>query len=331
MRYYQRLTLKSSAHYTTNTMLVVGVFSLFTFSSWSLSYFEGKAVPFIFLFKITLLNAVRYVPHILFLSIAAGIFIAVRESFVRREMAIWFSAGLGLRHFAVPVAAFAVTGAIIVAVFSLFISPWAASQVVVTRALTLSGGLDSDFLPVGQFGKASGYTYFKESDNNIFVAADKPDNNEVVFAQVIRLAQENRLQFKDGMLFSLSDKSFERSAQEVIFDLMHVTLPVTRPDIKRSNIPLKEMDLQRQDDQGEIIWRLSYPIGVIVLSLCALPLARRQRSLFWVILIFFFYLNLLSYLADAVSQGTIPAALSLLLPVVFAILLTGLVARQQRA
>ena len=136
----------------------------------------ANALPLAALGQFLALAVVKYIPQLLTASLFVGVMLAFGRAFQTREMAAWFAAGAGLRHFVLPGALFALPSIVLVAIFSVSVSPWAVRAAADLRARLLHD-INPESLRPGEFGVAPGgaYTYFigdeRDSDGNILSSA----------------------------------------------------------------------------------------------------------------------------------------------------------------
>lgn len=243
------------------------------------------------------------------------------------EMSIWLASGLGLKQWVKPVLTFALPLAILVAVMQLAVLPWAELR---SReyAEILKQKQNLSLVEAGSFnelGKKNGRTYFVESfdaDNgkmrHLFLREiDETGHERVIFAKegFFDLSQNQRkLVLNQGYHYRgiAGQADFEQIAFEQLSLIIHTTPKLIHPIEHRRTIPSR--DLLGSDNpkhQAELMWRISLPITVILLSLLAIPISyfnpRTGNSYHVLIAVGFFllYQNGLTLLRDAVEDGKI--------------------------
>ncbi|MCG7656404.1 LPS export ABC transporter permease LptF [Wielerella bovis] len=251
------------------------------------------------------------------------------------EMAIWLSSGLSLRQWAKPVLTFAVPLAILVAVMQLAVLPWAELRSreyaeILKQKQNLSLVEQGTF---AELGKNSQRVYFVETfdtDNgvmkNLFVREvdKKTGNDNVIFAKegTFDLSDNRRtLVLKQGIRYSgtAGRGDFSRISFERLDLIINTTPKIVNPIDHRRTIPTQKLfGSDNPQHQAELMWRVSLPLTVILLSLLAIPISyfnpRSGNSyhVFVAVGFFLLYQNGLTLLRDAVEDGKISFWLGLL-------------------
>ena len=103
-------------------------------------------------------------------------------------MEAWFSAGLGMRHFLVPILMFILPIASFVAVFSLVVSPWAVRSTYFANATAIFSA-DLQQLSRNTFVQLPGgtHTAFWGDDGTLFLSriGHLAGRHEVIFAKEV--------------------------------------------------------------------------------------------------------------------------------------------------
>ena len=73
-------------------------------------------------------GAINYLPTLLSLTLFISVLMTLSRSYRDSEMAIWFSAGVPLTAWVRPVLKFAIPLVLLIALLSLFLSPWALTK-----------------------------------------------------------------------------------------------------------------------------------------------------------------------------------------------------------
>lgn len=243
------------------------------------------------------------------------------------EMAVWLSSGLGLKQWVKPVLGFALPLAVLVAVMQLAVIPWAELRSREYAEL-LKQQQSLSFVQSGTFaelGKNSGRVYFVDTFDvengqmkNLFLReTDKNGRDSVVFAKSGQFDLSNNrrtLMLSQGYRYSglagqgdFDEVSFEK------LDLIISTVPkLINPIEHRRTIPtLQLLHSDNPQYQAELMWRISLPLTVLVLSFLAIPLSyfnpRTGQSyhVLWAVGFFLLYQNGLTLLRDAVEEGKI--------------------------
>lgn len=252
------------------------------------------------------------------------------------EMAVWLSSGLSLWSWIRPLMAFAVPFALLTALVSLLVMPWAEAR---SRefAEVLKRRQDTSMVRPGVFQEFGGSTprvYFVERFDaesgeaaGLFVREQQADGRDVLItAERGRFAETDdrrTLELFDGRRYS--GIPGQADYDEVSFERLHLivgTAPKLVPgDAHRRTVPTSELlDSGRGDLRGELMWRITMPVSVLVLALLALPLSYmnnrsgRSYSLLIAIGLFLLYQNGMTLVRDGVADGNIPLAAALTVP-----------------
>ena len=251
----------------------------------------------------------------------ASLFIAVLITLIRawqdNEMIVWFSAGGGrLLDWVGPVLKFVFPFAVLVAVLSLSVSPWAKAQME-QSAREFQQRDDVSRIAPGRFIETNGgqRVFFIEEVSedgnrvkNVFMSIREEDKETIVRAQSGEI-KRNALGDRFAVLYSGkrydtgsgSDASWrviEFKTYELRLDTK--TGPITgSSDVDQVPIQtLMEMDAARA--KGQMLWRFTWPLAALILPLLAIPLsltnvrAGRNFNLLAAALIFILYLNAVS-------------------------------------
>lgn len=273
----------------------------------------------------------QYLPVLLALGLFIGVLLTLSRSYRDSEMAVWFSSGLSIAAWVNPVFRFGFPIALLTALLSLFLTPWAWSESAeYTRQLRSKD--DVSRVAPGMFIESRGadrvFFLDKTSNdvagfNNVFVQYNQGGRNGVVVAEkgfqqidpngdkFLVLQNGRRYEGTPGQLdFRIVD--FER--QKILVKAREET--AAAPDARQLSL----MALVRAKGNIEIAefhWRIALPIAAIVLAMIAIPLSfvsprtGASLNLLMAILIFFLYYKLLSIFQIWTAQGEIPGWIGL--------------------
>ena len=262
--------------------------------------------------------------------LAVSLFIAVlmtlTRSWLDSEMVVWFSSVL---RFSIPII-------ILITALSLVISPWAKGQSEMNREVW-SQRDDVDRLSPGRFIEIAGgkQVFFVEEVSedgltvkNVFLTETDPNSEMVVIAETGEVktneSGDRYVLLHDGRRYEGVAGTPEYRVTE--FKTYGVRLDVKPEsaiqmnDVDTQPLPFLLMQSQDREAQGELLWRISWPIAALNLIMIAIPLSftnpRAGRSLNMVValLLFVLYLNGISVGRTWVEQGTmslIPATIVL--------------------
>jgi len=269
-------------------------------------------------------SALNYLPVLLSLTLFISVLMTLSRSYRESEMVIWFGSGLSLLAWVRPVLVFASPLVALVALLSLFLSPWAIGKAEEYRHQMNLRDEASRVAP-GVFREALGAdrVFFVEE-----IAGDQTNVQNVFIAQM----QQGRL----GI--TVSRRGYRESAENG--DRFVVLLDGRRYEGVPGDLDFKVMDFQRyamrfetretraaeeastkamstfgllqtpsNPHSAELLWRIGLPIAAFVLALLAIPLsfvnprASRSVNLIFALFTYMVYANLLSIVQAWVSQG----------------------------
>ncbi len=263
--------------------------------------------------------------------LAVSLFIAVlmtlTRSWLDSEMVVWFSSGgISLLSWIRPVLRFSIPIILLITALSLVISPWAKGQSELNREVW-SQRDDVDRLSPGRFIEIAGgkQVFFVEevspdglSVKNVFLTETAIDSEMVLMAKTGEIKTN-----EDGDRYVIlhDGRRYEGTAGTPEYKVTEFQTYGIRLDVKpESAIQMKDVDTQplpllfmqpdNSEAQGELLWRISWPIAALNLILIAIPLSftnpRAGRSLNMVValLLFVLYLNGISVGRTWVEQGT---------------------------
>lgn len=271
-------------------------------------------------------GAMNYLPTVLSLTLFISVLMTLSRSYRDSEMAIWFSAGVPLTAWIRPVLKFAVPLVLVIAVLSMFLSPWALTKTAEYRqrmdqrddvarvtpgAFQESGQADRVFFVEGQIGEEGRV-------KNVFISSRQHGRLGIVSAAEGRTevaANGDRfLVLENGRRYEGTPGSadyrvteFERYGFRIETRESRGIVPTHR------NMPTLELMAQpTRVNLGELLWRVSIPVSALNLALLAIPLsfvnprAGRTNNLLFAILTFMIYNNLVSVSQAWVAQGKLP-------------------------
>lgn len=250
------------------------------------------------------------------------------------EMSVWLASGLGLKQWFKPVLTFTLPLAILVAVMQLAVLPWAELRSrefaeILKQKQNLSLVQQGTF---SELGKENSRIYFVERFDadqgkmkNLFLREiDTKGRDSVVFAKEGRFdLSENRrtLILTQGYRYSgiAGQGNFDRVSFQNLSMIITTVPKLINPIDHRHTIPtLQLLNSNNPTYQAELMWRISLPLAVLILSFLAIPLSYfnpRSGSSYHVLLavgFFLLYQNGLTLLRNAVENGKIPFLVGLL-------------------
>ncbi|MCS4532786.1 LPS export ABC transporter permease LptF [Neisseria montereyensis] len=264
-------------------------------------------------------------PLLLVLTAYISILTVLTRYWRDSEMSVWLSCGLALKQWIGPVLRFAIPFAVLIAVMQLWIMPWADLKSREFAEL-LKQKQELSLVEAGEFntlGRHNGRVYFVETFDvdsgvmkNLFLRErDTKGNDNIILAKegTFSLKDNKRtLELSNGYRYSGTPGKADYS--QVSFghlSLIISTVPqIVDPIANRRTIPTAELfgssDAQHQ---AELMWRLSLPISVLILSVLAVPLSYfnprtgHTYNILVAIGLYLVYQNGLTFLRNAVEDG----------------------------
>ncbi|ASK28386.1 LPS export ABC transporter permease LptF [Neisseria chenwenguii] len=243
------------------------------------------------------------------------------------EMSVWLSCGLALRQWIRPVMQFAVPFAVLIAVMQLLVMPWAELRSREYAEL-LKQKQELSLVEAGEFnalGKRNSRVYFVEKFDtesgvmkNLFLRElDDKGNDNIVFAKEGNFSLDNNkrtLQLRNGYRYSgvPGRADYNRVSFENLSLIISTTPKIVDPISHRRTIPTANLiGSDNPQHQAELMWRVSLPISVLLLSMLAVPLSYfnprtgHTYNILIAIGMFLVYQNGLTLLRNAVEDGKI--------------------------
>ncbi len=269
---------------------------------------------------------VNYLPVLLGIAVFVAVLLTLTRSYRDSEMTVWFTSGLSIAAWIRPVAQFAVPVALVCALLSLVVAPWAVSQSVEYQRLLQSRDEVSAVTP-GVFveSRSSNRVFFVENLNerndqvsNIFVQSTEHGRLGVIVARkgFIETAKNG-----DRFVVMLNGRRYEGTPGTLDYryvDFERYAVRIEPHEAKREAPSSKAMStvdllLQHKPDQiAELHWRLALPIAVLIMGLFAVPLSfvnprsGRSWNLIFAVLIYVLYNNCLSIFQAWTAAQRIP-------------------------
>jgi lipopolysaccharide export system permease protein len=276
-------------------------------------------------------GALTYLPVMLGIAVFVAVLLALTRSYRDSEMTVWFTSGLSIAAWIKPVLQFAVPVALVCALLSVAVAPWAQAQSVEYQRLLASRDEVSAVTPgVFRESRASDRVFFvdkiTESDdqvNNVFVQSTEHGRMGVMVAErgYIETAENG-----DRFVVLLNGRRYEGTPGTLDYrtvDFERYALRIEPREAARqapSNKATPTLDLlaERKPEQvAELHWRAALPLAVLIMGLFAIPLAfvnprsGRSWNLVLAVLVYALYNNLLSIFQAWTAQGKLPGWLGL--------------------
>lgn len=269
--------------------------------------------------------SLRYLPHLLSITLFISVLITLTRSYRDSEMVVWFTSGQGLNSWIRPVLLYAAPVTLVIAVLSMFLSPWAVAKAEAYRR-QLDSQDDIAAISPGVFKESRNgeRVYFVEklaanlsTVANIFVHSD--ENGEIGTTVAKRGYQETAPN-GDRFLVMLNGRRYigpPGSAEYRIIEFDKYSVRVEANEVKDTLPTVKAQPTstliadKTPEARAELIWRAGLPISALILSLLAIPMsfvnprAGRSLNLMLAALLYMVYTNLLSIFQAWVTQQKI--------------------------
>lgn len=277
-------------------------------------------------------NTISLMHTVLLLTVYIAVLIVLSRWWKDSEMAIWLSSGKGLTDLIVPVLKFVWPIMVIVAMLSMFVSPWARDQSLSFEDEIRSRG-DAQRISPGQFRESlSGQrVFFLETPDDeagrigtVFVRAVEPSDRHMVL-----VSSTGRFEIDaHGQQWVVLEKGFRTDYTLGTFESRTTEFDVYRVRLEQSVVNAKSreslgatgtLELLGRDDRaakGEMAIRLGFPLLTVALAILAIPLsvtsarAGRASNLLVALLIYVTASNLFSVMKSLLSQGKLSFAVA---------------------
>ncbi|ABE48492.1 MULTISPECIES: LPS export ABC transporter permease LptF [Methylobacillus] len=287
-------------------------------------------------------SMLKFLPMMLSLTLFLAVLLTLSRWHRDSEMVVWFSAGQGLSSWIRPVLTFGLPVIVVIALLSLFVTPWATGKGAEFRDQLKSRDELASISPgVFKESRHADRVFFVESFDelgnivkNIFVQSMQHQKlGIIVAARGHRETAENGDDFlvmQNGRRYEGTPNTAEYSITE--FERYAIRIEPAevqqQPPNTQSKNSLELFNEHSPDSIAELQWRLAIPISAFVLILLAIPLSfvdprsGRSANLMMALLIYIVYNNLLSIMQAWLSQGKVPAMVGLWPVHAFFLLLT---------
>ena len=268
-------------------------------------------------------GAVSYLPVLLSLTLFISILLSLSRSYRDSEMMVWFSCGLPLTAWVRPVLQFAGPMVLMIAVLSIYLSPWAVSKSVEYRQ-KMDNRDDVARVTPGTFKESSSSdrVFFVEEVagqegrvKNVFISSLQHGRLGIMAAAQGR--QETNAN-NDRFLVLENGRRYEGTPGQADYRVMQFERYAVRIETREAR-GIQEtpkglpfwllLDNATPVKLGELLWRIGIPLAALNLALLAIPLsfvnprAGRTSNLLLALLVYMIYSNLISVSQAWVVQG----------------------------
>ncbi len=275
------------------------------------------------------LATLGYLAVLLTVSLFVATLIVLVRWYKDSEMIVWFASGLSVTNLIRPILQFAAPLIIIIALLALFVWPWANRESTLISQRFQQRD-DVSMMSAGQFkesAKAERVFFIEELDidksevKNIFVADSK--NGKLSIA----VSSTGFIQNSEGGEKSIvlhNGRRYEGSPTQPDFRILEFDEYNTKIRSKEALAPAprdREKTIAElfngtspdviNPNRAELLWRIGLPLMALGLVLIAIPLAYvnprlgNYTAMFYAVLIYLIYSNLLNLTQNFVSQGKV--------------------------
>ncbi len=309
------------------TLVLVVIFTGYSSSEYLAEAAAGLIAPETLLILIllkTLIGLEILLPTALYLSVVVGL----GRLYTDTEMAAMTASGVSDFQVLKVVFRLTLVVALVVTFLSLYARPW-AYRVGYQLENATQAELDISKLEPGRFYelKRSGRVLYSEAIDaetrrlhEVFYQSRRGDHTQVVYAKEAYLpgagdGKRARMVFVDGHAYHLNDRGGRDMT--VKFGTLTVHLKGDSPTgvgyKRRAESTSRLAQSDRPKDLAEFQWRVSTPLGTVLLTLLAVPLSRtaprkgRYARVFVAILVYAIYYNLGGMARTWLEEGWVKA------------------------
>jgi lipopolysaccharide export system permease protein len=275
------------------------------------------------------LATLGYLAVLLTVSLFVATLVVLVRWYKDSEMIVWFASGLSIASLIRPILQFATPLIIVIALLALFVWPWANRESTLISQRFQQRD-DVSMVSAGQFkesAKAERVFFIEELDvdksevKNIFVADSK--NGRLSIA----VSSTGYIQNSEGGEKSIvlhNGRRYEGQPTQPDFRILEFDEYSTKIRSKESLAPAprdREKTISEllndpsptavNPNRAELLWRIGLPLMALGLVLIAIPLAYvnprlgNYTAMFYAVLIYLIYSNLLNLTQNFVSQGKV--------------------------
>jgi lipopolysaccharide export system permease protein len=322
---FLRSTLREFSAIGILILLVLLVITFTTQLIRFLGFAAGGGIPTDSVLILLGFSVLGYLSVLLSLTLFLSVLLTLTRTYRDSEMVIWQSSGLGLLAWFRPVLVYAVPIVLIVAVLSLYLTPWAIGKTEQYRH-QLESRDDVTAVAPGVFkeSKNGERVFFVEkvtSDlgqvTNVFVHYLQDERQGVIVANrgYTELADNG-----DRFLVLLNGRRYVGIPGEASYDVARFdryAVRIEQEDAKtffpsQKSLSTRELlESPTRLNLSELAWRVGLPVSALVLAFLALPLSavnpRTGRFVNVLVAVFLFmtYSNLISIFQAWIAKGDI--------------------------
>jgi len=268
-------------------------------------------------------SLLRHLPLILTLTLFIAALMTLSRWHRDSEMVVWFTSGQGIYALIRPLLTFALPIIAVIAILSLFVTPWATQKGIDFQEQlerrdelsALSPGVFKESRNADRVFFVESFSTLQHKVNNIFAQSMQHQKLGIMVAREGSQATDDH---GDTILTLSNGRRYEGDPDTPKFGVMEFERYALRvepaeakreppsPKSKTSPELFKESSVA---NAAELQWRLSMPVAAFLLVLLAIPLsyvdprAGRSANLIMALLIYIIYNNMLSIFQSWVVRG----------------------------
>jgi len=275
------------------------------------------------------LATLGYMAVLLTVSLFVAVLIVLVRWYKDSEMIVWFASGLSISNLIGPILRFATPFIIIITLLALFVWPWANRESTLISQRFQQRD-DVSMVTAGQFkesAKAQRVFFIEELDvdksevKNVFVADSKNGRLSIAVASTgfIQNSEdgEKSIVLNHGRRYEgqPTQPDFRILEFDEYSTKIHSKEALAPPPRDREKTVQELLNKSNPDlinaNNGELLWRIGLPLMALGLVLMAIPLAYvnprlgNYTAMFYAVLIYLIYSNLLNLFQDFVTRGRI--------------------------
>ena len=276
-------------------------------------------------------SILKFLPLLLSLTLFIAVLMTLSRWHRDSEMVIWFTSGQGIYALIRPLMSFALPTVILIAILSLFVTPWATQkgsefkQQIESRdeLSSLSPGVFKESRHNERVFFVESFSSLQNKVNNVFAQSMQHQRLGIIVAKEGSQMTDDK---GDSFLILLSGRRYEGKPDTPEFGIMNFEKYQLRvepaeaksePPSSRALPTITLFQVRSLDNIAELQWRLAIPISAFLLVLLAIPLsfvdprAGRSANLILAILVYILYNNTLSILQSWVIRGKLSPIIGL--------------------
>lgn len=319
----QYLRREISVPFLAVCIVLVSIFVTYSLTRFLMDADAGLLLP-AEIFRLTVFKSLISLEVLLPLGLYIAVLVGLGRLHSDSEIYAMRSSGISEMRALRPIIGVAVLLAVMIALFSIFVRPWAYEQSYQIKARAEASG-EVERVKAARFYsfEESGRTVFVRAVSEggkkleeIFIQSEKGGDLQVITAASGILIYLAKPEFHQLILYNASIFKRVEDGPDVFAELgsLSMWLPAVEPDpvgykTKSSDIFELWQSTDRKDS-AELQWRLSTPFSALLLALLAIPLSRsrprqgRYARILGAMVIYAVYFNMLDVSRTWVEQGT---------------------------